>query len=798
VTTSSTRAGFLKAIPFLAVLAAAWFAHWMSLAPRPVPASAPADAFSAERAHRHIALNCTEPQPAGSIPNDLACRYIQEELQRMGVETELILRYEKTGERRVSRWRAVLGRIPGTDSTKAFAVDAHFDSVPWGPGAADDFSGIAAMLETARALQAGPPLRNDVIFVFADQEEFDMGGAKAFRDHPWFQQVGVMLGLEARGTSGPALMFETSPKNGFVIRQLARARVGARANSIMDDFYQRMPFNTDFGQYKQHVAGLNVAYINHFEHYHTMLDRPENVSLASLQHLGDYVLGLARHFGNMQLDDCYAPDAAYFNTLGGHVVVYPLAWGWPLAGLAWTVSLGVLGWGVVARRIAVGRVLLGLAAILLAVLVSSAVVGGISYLLYQHFAEAALYQSLRYAWGFHLGAFGVLILLVGLFRAWVAPQEFLAGAILGWALALGGLQAWSPGGAHLALIPLLLGSLCLLVLLAAAPDRSPAARIVSWSVILVIPAVMFHAPLLVICANALTFLGAFMLVPTALLLAGLILPQIALISRAGLFRTAAVSQLAAVLLLIAGYVGTLPSPTTPRLHSLSYGVDFDQQQAWWFSGDRELDEWTSIFIPHGTQRQRLPEFVEQDGHQYFVASAPLPPFSRPVLEVRDDRLEGSRRIIECRLDSPRDAQRIELRALSGRVFSAEILGHELQGARRDWQARFELLPRDGADLRLEVEPGIPLVFSVRELSFGLPELPEITPRPPHLIPEPNRRLDRSRAMHSDFTYSIATIDLGTARHSPSRRPAAASLGLCSARVSDPAETADRRSPRPAL
>jgi hypothetical protein len=129
VTTSRTRAGFLKAIPFLAVLAAAWFAHWMSLAPRPVPASSPPDAFSAERAHRHIGLNCTEPQPAGSIPNDRACRYIQEELQRMGVETELILRYEKTGERRVSRWRAVLGRIPGTDSTKAFRDHPWFQQV---------------------------------------------------------------------------------------------------------------------------------------------------------------------------------------------------------------------------------------------------------------------------------------------------------------------------------------------------------------------------------------------------------------------------------------------------------------------------------------------------------------------------------------------------------------------------------------------------------------------------------------------------------------------------------------------
>jgi acetylornithine deacetylase/succinyl-diaminopimelate desuccinylase-like protein len=120
----------LKAFPLFLVMTAAFFAYGMSLAPQPVPASAPPEAFSAERAHRHIALNCTEPQPAGSLSNDRACRYIQQELEQMGVENELVLRYAKTGKHSVSRWRAVLGRIRGTDPTKAFAVDTHFDSVP--------------------------------------------------------------------------------------------------------------------------------------------------------------------------------------------------------------------------------------------------------------------------------------------------------------------------------------------------------------------------------------------------------------------------------------------------------------------------------------------------------------------------------------------------------------------------------------------------------------------------------------------------------------------------------------------
>ena len=60
-------------------------------------------------------------------------------------------------------------------------MDAHYDSMPMTPGAADCGSCVATLLETARALLAGPPLQNDVILVFTDDEELDpMAGADAF------------------------------------------------------------------------------------------------------------------------------------------------------------------------------------------------------------------------------------------------------------------------------------------------------------------------------------------------------------------------------------------------------------------------------------------------------------------------------------------------------------------------------------------------------------------------------------------------------------------------------------------
>ena len=101
----------------------------------------------------------------------------------------------------------VVARLEGTnDGGKAFLLMAHYDSVSTAPGASDDGAGVASMLETLRALKAGPPLKNDVIFLFTDGEERGLLGARAFVDsHPWAEDVGVVLNLEARGNTGPAI-----------------------------------------------------------------------------------------------------------------------------------------------------------------------------------------------------------------------------------------------------------------------------------------------------------------------------------------------------------------------------------------------------------------------------------------------------------------------------------------------------------------------------------------------------------------------------------------------------------------
>ena len=107
---------------------------------------------------------------------------------------------------------------------RAVMLTAHLDSVAGSPGATDDGSGVAVLLETARALKSGAPLRNTVIFLFTDDEESGLVGAEAFiAHHPWAKEVKVVIGFDAGGLGGPGVLSATSEDNGWLIRQLAQA-----------------------------------------------------------------------------------------------------------------------------------------------------------------------------------------------------------------------------------------------------------------------------------------------------------------------------------------------------------------------------------------------------------------------------------------------------------------------------------------------------------------------------------------------------------------------------------------------
>jgi len=352
----------LAAVAAVVVLTVVGFAAIWSVRP-PAAHDAGAGGFSAKRAFAQVEAIATRPHPVGSPAQDAVHDRLISALRGLGLAPEVQDTVSAEGGRLsasaggigLAHVKNVVTVIPGTASTGRIFLVAHTDSVQSGPGANDDGAGVASILEIARALTSGPRLRNDVVLVLTDGEEACLCGAKAFVDqHPLAKGGGVVLNLEARGSSGPAIMFETAADNRALVDVYAHAPrpVGT---SFAVEIYRLLPNDTDFTVFRQAgFTGLNSAYIDGAAVYHAPTDLTSSMDLDSLQHHGDNALAVTRELGGRDLATLKSSDDATYFPAPGLLVRYPGELVWPLAGLA-LVAVIALGWLARRRGLTTGR-----------------------------------------------------------------------------------------------------------------------------------------------------------------------------------------------------------------------------------------------------------------------------------------------------------------------------------------------------------------------------------------------------------------------------------------------------------
>ena len=141
-----------------------------------------------------------------------------------------------------------------------------------------------------------------------------------------------MLNFDARGNSGPSIMFETSEGNGWLVNQFAQAAPHPLATSLSMDIYKIMPNNTDMTVFKEAgMGGLNFAFSAGIAYYHTREDKPTNLDPHTLQHQGENALAMTRRLGRLDLDNPKRDDVIYTSILSRVVVAYAKVWVLPLA-----------------------------------------------------------------------------------------------------------------------------------------------------------------------------------------------------------------------------------------------------------------------------------------------------------------------------------------------------------------------------------------------------------------------------------------------------------------------------------
>ena len=141
-------------------------------------------------------------------------RWLQGQFKTNGVQVE-IQSYELSGK----IWPTVVASIDGRNLEKQVVMlIAHLDSVSnssdiIAPGADDNGSGVAAVLEIARLLK-GVALKRSVVFCVFSNEENDTKGSKAFVEkgkNNGLTEIQAVINLDSLGYNLPDRLFYIAP-----------------------------------------------------------------------------------------------------------------------------------------------------------------------------------------------------------------------------------------------------------------------------------------------------------------------------------------------------------------------------------------------------------------------------------------------------------------------------------------------------------------------------------------------------------------------------------------------------------
>jgi hypothetical protein len=726
--------------------------------PSAVGASAPVAEFSSGRAMSHIQMLAKQPHPLGSSEHGVVRDYIFNTLATDGlqptIQTATAVNRKSDSMLVAATTQNVVARLQGANNTKALLLSAHYDSKAQAFGASDDGAGVAAMLETLRALKSGPPLQNDVIFLFTDGEEDGLLGADAFvTEHPWARDVGLVLNFDARGNSGPSMMFETSHNNGWLIEEFAKAAPYPVANSLSVEVYRLLPNLTDFTVFNAHgMQGLNFAYIDGFPSYHTLLDKAQTFDERSLQHHGSYALALTRQFGSVDLRQSPRPDQVYFDLLGLILVHYSKIWVLPLAIFALLLFVALVVIGLRFRILTVAGIGLGCVAFLAA----AVLVAGLEKLLWALIFKLRYASELRppgdtyytnlYVIGFAVLAVAITLLVYNLFLKKTSWENLAAGALVWWVILMLLVSFTLPGASYLLTWPLIFSSAgfvgyCVL------KNRG---RREGFGIVLLlagaVPGLVLLVPLIHNFFIGLTLNLIWLIAIVMLLQLGLLVPQLTIMTRDRKWLLSGAAALVGGCFIAAPLLMTDVSAQHPKLNTIFYALNSDTGQAVWASMDAKPDEWTRQFLSVQPSRSPLAPFFPQyrSNDRFLQNAAPSVPLSPPQVDVVNDEKNGDVRTLRLRLKSSRGAALLSLFVDSKvEILSASLNDDEqfdqnntamLKRNKGNWNMRYLAVPSEGVLLAVTFRASEPLKFRVVDQSYGIPQIPNLTARPDYMIP----------------------------------------------------------------
>jgi len=639
----------------------------------------------------------------------------------------------------------IVATIRAAEPGPGVLLSAHYDSVANSPGAADDGAGVASLLEIARAITSGAAPRRSVVLLFTDGEEAGLCGATAFAARHSIKDVAALtVNIDARGSSGPGVMFETGPKSAALLGAYAASAPKPVATSLMPALYKLLANDTDFSVFKRAgQPGFNFALVDNLLSYHTGADVVSNLQLGSLQHLGASALAIARRFSEQPPDKLTDEERIYFN-LGPWFTTYSAGWAMPLGALALALSVAAIVFGLRKRRMTARGLVLGVLAFpvvgAITAILSTLVWGALLLIhpQYRLLPYGETYNSPVYRVAMSAFALAVIVTIYNRLQRKTGWESLWAAALL-WSGALAlGLAAVAPGASYVFAWPALAGSIGLLVLTGMGWQFN------SWNGLILLGASSVIAILLMLpvvrllyMLFALGFLAPAVLILTFLCI--LLLPQWEAVRcwKPGAAPFAAAA--ACIVLLGAGALTSKTSKSAPLPSGLLYAASSETRKAMWLSPSRRLDEWNRGVLGTNPARQACATVLPGLPGECFVAPGDYASLLPPRMELLNDSKVGEFRTVRFRVWSQRRAAAMELAfERDAELVSVEVANQSLDIGSAQGEGgpvlRFLAPPTEGIELVCRLKKTTPLRIRLRDRSYGLEQLPGFLPRPLELIP----------------------------------------------------------------
>ncbi len=214
--------------------------------------------------------------------NKLAAAYLFARYKSFGYEPEYQPFEYRARNGQTGPTANVIATLKGTVNPElVYVVSSHYDSVVVGPGADDDSSGTAALLETARVL-AGHPQPATIIFASFTGEEAGLLGSREFVRRAVDAKLKVVgaLNNDMIGWSNDYRLDNTIRYSNAGIRDVQHAAAMYFSNLITYDalYYKNTDAAAYYEAYGDIVGGIGSYPVLGNPHYHQPHDLLEGIN----------------------------------------------------------------------------------------------------------------------------------------------------------------------------------------------------------------------------------------------------------------------------------------------------------------------------------------------------------------------------------------------------------------------------------------------------------------------------------------------------------------------------------------